>query len=189
MLCLTSRISPTPPPLHLYLTPSWSPYFRLTRWFSQLCLSVLSPQVFLVHRHRLRWSLPRLARPRCRLSRHARAQCPLSRPARPRCLLLRHTRPRCLLPRHARPRCPLLRHVRPRCLLLHLPAMLSRCRCTDVARCRHRRRLRLRRLQRPRRHLHWSRRRHHFHRLARVSSRRCTTRPSSIGILVILIPW
>src|SRR6185503_20252869 len=41
--CLTSRIFPTPPPLLLPLTPSWSPCFRLTRWFSHLCLSVLLP--------------------------------------------------------------------------------------------------------------------------------------------------
>src|SRR6185503_19456514 len=77
-LCLTGRIFPTPPPLHLHLTPSWSPCFHLTRWFSHLCLSVLSLQVFLVHRHRLRWSLPCLARPWCLLSRRARARCLLS---------------------------------------------------------------------------------------------------------------
>ena len=53
-LCLTSRISPTPPPLHLPLTPSGSPCFRLTRWFSHICLSVLSLQIFLVRRHRFR---------------------------------------------------------------------------------------------------------------------------------------
>ena len=44
--CLTSRISPTPPPPHLLLTPSWSLCFRLTRWFSHRYLSVLFLQVF-----------------------------------------------------------------------------------------------------------------------------------------------
>src|SRR6185436_19928690 len=46
----TSRISPTPPPLHLLLTPSWSLCFRQTRWFSHRYLSVLFLQVFLARR-------------------------------------------------------------------------------------------------------------------------------------------
>jgi hypothetical protein len=51
---LTSWISPTLPPLHLLLTPSWRLCFRLTRWFSHSYLSVLSLQVSPARRHRLR---------------------------------------------------------------------------------------------------------------------------------------
>ena len=199
MLCLTSRISPTPPPLHLPLTPSWSPCSCLTRWFSHPCLSVLSLQVFLVHRHCLQCLLSRHARPRCLLPRHARTRCPLPRPARTRCLL----------PRHARPRRSLSRHARPQALLRATP---SRCRCTGVVRCWHRHRsLRLRHRRLPRamcilyafssaarqlrlhRPLHRSRRHRHHHRhlhgLALVWSHQATTRPSSIGTLVTFIPW
>jgi len=50
----SSRISPTPPPPHLLLTPSWSPCFRLTRWFSHLYLSFFSLQVFRAHQHHCR---------------------------------------------------------------------------------------------------------------------------------------
>jgi hypothetical protein len=117
-LCSTSQIYPTP----LLLILSWRLCF-LTRWFSHLFLFSPFPQVFPVH-HRLR--------------------CPLLRHAWPRCLLLRHTRPRhrllcharswCLLPRHLRPLHPLSRHARPR---YPLHAKPSRCRCTDVVRCRH----------------------------------------------------
>jgi len=69
-------------------------------------------------------------------------------------------------------------------------AMLNRCRCTGVVRCRHRRRLRLRRLQRrlprSRRHRHLRRR---LRRLTLESGRRCTTGQSSVGTLVGFISW
>jgi len=178
-LCLTSQISPSPPPLHPPPTTSWTPCFRLTRWFNNFCLLVRVQQVSLVHRHRFQRSL----------LRHARHRSPPLRPARHR----------------SHP----LRHARPRSHLLHLPrGTPSPCGSTSAVWCRPLRRIQDLRLRsrwyprgtrllcastsavqrsRPHRQLHRSRRT--VLRLALTPSQRCTTRTSSIGILDIFIPW
>ena len=95
--------------------------------------------------------------------------------------------------RHARPRSPPTRHARPRSyertrVRLQLPpcASLSLCGSTNAAQCCPRCR---RSSLRPRTlHLLYGRSRLVL-RLAPVSTRTSTTRPSSIGILVMFIPW
>jgi hypothetical protein len=172
----TSRISLSPLPPLRPLIPSWTPCFLLTRWPSHLFLFTPFQQVLLVHRHHFRWSLPRHARPRCTLPRHARPRCPLPRHARPRCPLPRHARPRRPLPRHARPRSSLPRHARPRSPLLS-PLASDRSTAVGWYLLRHHH---LRHLHQPRRPSLGP---------ALVWIRRSTTRLTSIGIPVTLIPW
>jgi hypothetical protein len=83
-LCLTSRSSPSPPPLQLLLTLTSRHYF-LTRWFSHPFLFFLFQQVLLVH-HQLRRLQLRHARRRCFFSHHPWFKCPLPHLTRAWCL-------------------------------------------------------------------------------------------------------